>query len=100
MRIAPLNERVNGERLGQAIFDRRGRVLLAAGIELSPYYVEVLRRGGYLSVPLLARSVHSDPGKDACGPRGSSGRIQRGAVLRLVDNWFWSQSPIEGSTVI
>jgi len=52
LRIAPLTERVIGERLGHAIFDRRGRVLLAAGVEITSHYVEVLRRRGYLSVPL------------------------------------------------
>ncbi len=53
MRIAPLSERVVGERLGHAIHDRRGRVLLAAGVTLTPRYVSVLRRRGYLSVPLF-----------------------------------------------
>jgi HD-GYP domain-containing protein (c-di-GMP phosphodiesterase class II) len=101
VRIAPLSEQVIGERLGHAIFDRRGRILLAAGVELTPKYVEILRRRGYLSVPLhdplAPDAVPTDVLRDqvrqeataairsALRHAGEGGRIVAPALLRVVD---------------
>lgn len=53
MRIVNLDDHVVGKKLGRTIFDRTGRVLLAAGVVLTPEYVRQLQQRGYLSVPVM-----------------------------------------------
>jgi HD-GYP domain-containing protein (c-di-GMP phosphodiesterase class II) len=60
VRIMRLDDAAVGQRLIFDLVDQGGRVLLRAGAELTPRYVELLRRRGYLSVPVhdpLARDV-------------------------------------------
>lgn len=52
MRIIPINEQVIGKVLGHTVYDRAGRVLLRAGVELTERYVRQLRQRGYLSVAI------------------------------------------------
>ncbi len=101
MRIAPLTERVVGERLGHAIHDRRGRVLLAAGVTLTPRFVSILSRRGYLSVPLhdpLApdavpvdvirdevRQNATAAMRNVLREAGQAGKVATGALQRVVD---------------
>jgi HD-GYP domain-containing protein (c-di-GMP phosphodiesterase class II) len=52
LRIVTLDDQVVGERLGHTIFGPNGRLLLHAGVRLTPDYVKVLRARGYLSIAL------------------------------------------------
>lgn len=50
MRVVSVSSLKGDEILGKQIFDESGRVLLNAGVELRPYYIERIKQLGILSV--------------------------------------------------